>query len=88
MRRISLSVALLLLAAAGLRAQSVTTTLSVGTFPDAVAVNPVSNNIYVANYESGNVTVINGATNATTTVAVGAAPVAVAAWVWCTRPKT
>ena len=34
-----------------------------------MAVNPVTNKIYVANVGSNNVTVIDGATNATTTVA-------------------
>ena len=37
----------------------------------AVAVNPVTNKIYVANDNSTNVTVIDGATNATTTVTAG-----------------
>jgi DNA-binding beta-propeller fold protein YncE len=36
-------------------------------FPQAVAVNPLTDKIYVANW-SGNVTVIDGATNSTTTV--------------------
>ena len=36
--------------------------------------NPVTNKIYVANECSDNVTVIDGATNATTTVAVGISP--------------
>ena len=41
--------------------------------------NPVTNKIYVANCGSDNVTVIDGATNVTTTVAVGhAVPLAVA----------
>src|SRR4029077_20926347 len=78
MRRVSLSIALLLLAAAGLRAQSVTTTVGAGNNPYAVAVNPVSNKIYVVNNYSNNVTVIDGATNATTTVGVGSSPLAVA----------
>ena len=43
-----------------------------------MAVNPVTNKIYVANYGSNNVTVIDGATNATTTVAAGTSPYAVA----------
>ena len=38
----------------------------------------MTNKIYVANYDSDNVTVIDGATNATTTVAVGTNPYAVA----------
>ena len=55
-----------------------TTTVSVGTDPYAVAVNPVTNKIYVANNRSNNVTVIDGATNSTTTVSVGTGPVSVA----------
>jgi YVTN family beta-propeller protein len=43
----------------------------------ALAVNPVTNKIYVAN-GSGNVTVIDGATNATDTVPTGNFPRAVA----------
>jgi YVTN family beta-propeller protein len=43
-----------------------------------VAVNPVTDKIYVANSGSNNVTVIAGATNATTTVAVGRTPIALA----------
>ena len=43
-----------------------------------MAVNPVTNKIYVANYGSANVTVIDGATNTTTTVAAGTTPCAVA----------
>ncbi|MCA3763613.1 MAG: fibronectin type III domain-containing protein, partial [Cutibacterium sp.] len=40
--------------------------------------NPVTNKIYVANASSANVTVIDGATNTTATVAVGASPTDVA----------
>jgi len=43
-----------------------------------VAVNPVTNKVYVANWTSNNVTVIDGATNVTTTVAAGMQPHAVA----------
>jgi len=47
-----------------------------------VAVNPVTNKIYVASYDAGAVTVIDGATNNTTAVTVGSAPTAVAVnWV-------
>ena len=50
-------------------ATNTTTTVAAGTVrPYAVAVNPVTNKIYVANGGSGNVTVIDGATNTTTTV--------------------
>ena len=51
-----------------------TTTVTVGNTPYAVAVNPVTNKIYVANYGSASVTVIDGATNDTTTVAAGTNP--------------
>jgi YVTN family beta-propeller protein len=57
-----------------LQAQTVTATVGAGTNPDAVAVNPVTNKIYVANYSNNSVTVIEGATNATTTVGVGSSP--------------
>ncbi len=55
-----------------------TTTVSAGTGPVSVAVNPVTNKIYVANSGSNNVTVIDGATNSTTTVSAGTGPRAVA----------
>ena len=48
-----------------------TTTVGAGSNPIAVAVNPVTNKIYVANYSSNTVTVIDGATNSTATVSVG-----------------
>jgi len=38
-----------------------------GNLPYAVAVNPVTNKVYVVNYGSSTVTVIDGATNGTTT---------------------
>jgi len=59
-------------------AQNVIATVKAGTAPDAAAVNPVTNKIYVANYSSGTVTVINGATFSTQTVTVGSNPNAVA----------
>jgi YVTN family beta-propeller protein len=63
-------------------AQAVTATVPAGSEPYAVAVNPVTNTIYVANYDSGNVTVIDGVTNGTTTVGAGTNPCAVEAnWV-------
>ena len=43
-----------------------------------MAVNPVTNKIYVANQNSNTVTVIDGATNTTATVAAGNTPFAVA----------
>jgi YVTN family beta-propeller protein len=50
------------------RAQTVTATLPAGNAPLALAVNPLTNRIYAANGGSNNITVIDGATNATTTV--------------------
>jgi YVTN family beta-propeller protein len=46
--------------------------------PFAVAVNPVLNRVYVANNESDDVTIIDGATNSTLTVAAGRWPHSVA----------
>jgi len=67
-------------------AQVVVATAPTGIGPDAVAVNPVTNKTYVANYcgndpncqSKGTVTVVDGATNNTTTVAVGYYPDALA----------
>ncbi|MDP9161493.1 MAG: hypothetical protein M3O09_14835 [Acidobacteriota bacterium] len=58
--------------------QTVAATISVGTAPEAVAVNRVTNKIYVANYLSANVTIIDGTANTTTTVQAGFHPVALA----------
>src|SRR5439155_920452 len=63
-----------LLCALSARADTVIATVAAGTTPFAVAINPVTNKIYVVNAGSNNVTVIDGATNATTTVAVGLNP--------------
>src|SRR2546423_14504712 len=51
--------------------------VAAGTQPNAVAVNPVTNKIYVANYLSNNVTVIDGSNNSTSTIAAGTKPYAV-----------
>jgi YVTN family beta-propeller protein len=48
--------------------------VSIGLYPYALAVNSVTNRIYVVNPDDSAVTVIDGATNATTTVAVGQNP--------------
>ena len=53
--------------------QTAVTTIGAGTAPVAVAVNPVTNKIYVANQGSNTVTVIDGATNTATTVPAAAA---------------
>src|SRR5438477_3702757 len=59
-------------------AQTVGTTIAVGTAPSAITINPITNKIYVANESSNNVTVIDGRTHATTTVAVGTRPLWIA----------
>src|SRR4051812_5329400 len=48
--------------------------IATGANPVAVAVNPVTNKIYVAGFDSANVTVIDGATQSTSTVATGSNP--------------
>lgn len=64
------------------RAQAVVATIPAGNAPEGVAVNTVTNKIYVANFlPSANpdgVTVIDGATNSAITVPSGFYPVAVA----------
>jgi YVTN family beta-propeller protein len=70
-------VACLMAASSSARAQSVTATVTVGAGPEAIAVNPATNRIYVANATDNTVTVIDGATNATTTVPTGTAPSAI-----------
>jgi YVTN family beta-propeller protein len=50
------------------KADTVSTTITVGILPVSVAINPVTNKIYVGNYGGNNVTVIDGATNKTTTI--------------------
>ncbi len=63
--------ALLWLAALPTHAQILTAVLDTGHGPSAVAVNPVTNTIYVTNHDSNTVTVIDGATNSTMEVKVG-----------------
>ena len=65
---------LLLISASSSQAQSVTATVTVGPCPNAVAINPTTDTIYVTSVVNSNcsgndtVTVINGSTNATHTV--------------------
>jgi YVTN family beta-propeller protein len=55
------------------------TTIPTGAFPSAVAVNPVTNVVYVANYGDDTVTVIDGARRTVTaTIKVGRRPQALA----------
>ena len=58
---------------------TVTATVPVGYYPAAVAYDLANNDIYVANFSSGNVSVISGSTNTVTaTVFVGSGPDGVA----------
>jgi YVTN family beta-propeller protein len=59
-------------------AQVVVATVPAGNIPFGVAVNSVTNKTYVANYSDSTVTVIDGASNNTTTVNVGLYPAAIA----------
>jgi len=49
-----------------------------GDKPYAIGVNSVTNRMYVANADDGTLTVIDGATHSTATIAVGSNPQAVA----------
>src|ERR1039458_6818575 len=51
-----------------------TNNVVVGTQPEILLVNPVTNKVYVGNYGSANVTVVEGGSNATGTVTVGTNP--------------
>jgi YVTN family beta-propeller protein len=64
-------VAALIAAPAG--AQSATETIPVGSNPAGIAVNPVTNRVYVANNASNSVTVIDGVTNAAATLQIPSA---------------
>src|ERR1700733_3507771 len=60
-------------------AQTVTTTVNAGSEPASVAVNPVTNKIYIANYAGNNVIAIDGATNSTAAIVqTGTFPIAIA----------
>ena len=71
-----LAIGWLLVLSSAARAQTVVATIPLGTdMPQAVAVNPVTNKIYAASCTihhfapaTGNLTVIDGATNATTVI--------------------
>src|SRR5262249_3373312 len=73
-----LSFALFALSADIARGQSATAIINAGNHPYAVAVNVVTNKIYVANQVSNDVTVIDGKTNIATNIPVGSNPGGVA----------
>ncbi len=56
----------------------VAATVAVGNSPNLIALDSVTNTIYTVNGDDNSVTVINGSTNATTTVFVGSNPTAIA----------
>ncbi len=72
-RRVSLGTGVLLLwlALMPIHGQTVTGTIQVGTNPQGISVNPVTNRIYIPNLNSNNVNVINATTGAITTVPAG-----------------
>ncbi|HEV2395688.1 MAG TPA: hypothetical protein VGS27_01940 [Candidatus Sulfotelmatobacter sp.] len=73
--------ALLLIVRLSTSAQTVTASIPVASTPAAIAVNPLTNPIYVADPVGsavGQVSVIDGRTNGTTSVTVGRVPIDVA----------
>ena len=52
-------------------ASVVTVPFAVGAFPSSLAVNPVTNQVYAADQSSNDVTLFDGATNLTNTIATG-----------------
>ena len=60
-------------------ANTVTTTIGVGSNPWRVAVNPTNGNVYVTNFDSNSISVIDGSSNTVTaSIAVGVSPYDVA----------
>ncbi|HTY09108.1 MAG TPA: YVTN family beta-propeller repeat-containing protein, partial [Candidatus Edwardsbacteria bacterium] len=52
----------------------ITNWMHTGEYPQAIAINVQTNKIYTANWWNDNVTVIDGATDSTLTVAAGSYP--------------
>jgi YVTN family beta-propeller protein len=69
---------LLVLFTTNIPADAVVATATTGTEPQAIALDSVTNKIYVANYGSGNVSIIDGTTTTTTSVRSGSNPFALA----------
>jgi YVTN family beta-propeller protein len=64
---------------AAIAAPTVTATIPIGSESDAVAVNPVTGDVYVTNFSDGTVSVISGLTGmVVATIPVGDGPVGVA----------
>jgi YVTN family beta-propeller protein len=66
------------LASSPATSQTLRTTIATGSRPAALAINPMTSKVYVANENSNNVTVIDEATNSTVTIPVGTYPIAIA----------
>jgi YVTN family beta-propeller protein len=49
---------------------SVTATITVGTNPSAISINPSTNTVYVANQNTNTVSVIDGKTNSVTAIPI------------------
>jgi YVTN family beta-propeller protein len=64
--------------AAPMLAQSAATSIQVGRNPAAIAVNPATHHVYVANFGSNSVTVIDESSRNATAVQVGSGPRAIA----------
>src|SRR4051812_46682527 len=56
------------------QAQTIGTPVAAGTAPYAIAVNPITNKVYVTNEADNTLTVMDGASLATTTLPIGARP--------------
>ncbi len=76
--RIAFALSFVLICAGVAWAQSAIDNLAVGDEPTAVAVNHITNRIYVSNSNSNTVTVIEGAGHARRTIPVGVRPHAIA----------
>jgi YVTN family beta-propeller protein len=59
-------------------ADTILTSVPTGTTPARIAVNQVTNKIYVTNFNGASVTVINGADNTVTNIPVGETPTNIA----------
>jgi len=78
LQRIAIAFLVLLATSLPAAAQTLITTVTVGAYPVAIAVNPTTNKIYVVNQNSNDLTVIDGTTYDTNTVLTGNVPNAVA----------
>lgn len=78
MPRVFALTAMIVAVCATANSQGVLATVPVGSYPVAIALNPVTKKIYVANQNSNNLTIIDGNTYQATTIPMGTLPTAVA----------